>query len=172
VRSLVLKKVSATKKLSRFSEGSFMDDIFLTIGEFGKSSLYRQIIGEVTIPGKVVSVSEDRVMVADDLKGLPFLIPVREVVSPGLRSGDIIDLVVLVEPGKDQPGLASERRACREGVNVDVSFGEVVRADEALILVKVDGESYSVARDSLRRVPQVGGKIKVSRHTSGAIWLG
>jgi hypothetical protein len=148
-----------------------MTELFLTLGLFGVSAKYTSAFGEVTIPGVIKLVDQQRVTVEDDVFGNVFSIDVIEMISPSPAVGEAIDFVVLVEPTPNSPGIASERRACRIGLTVESSFGVVAAVNTQSVTVESDGTQQNVAISPHRHAPKAGDTVRVERHVSGAIWL-
>lgn len=148
-----------------------MNDLFLGLGQFGFSARYRQLFGEMTVPATVTSIETEGITVSDDLYGFQFLVENAEIVSPDLKLGDRIDCVVLVEAVADLPGIASERRACRVGVNVESRFARIVNLDTEQVTLDIEGETQNLELSANHPAMLVGQQIRIERHVSGAIWI-
>lgn len=148
-----------------------MNDLFLGLGEFGFSARYRQLFGEMTVPATVTSIETEGIIVSDDLYGFQFLVENTEIVSPDPKLGDRMDCVVLVEATADLPGLASERRACRVGVNVESRFARIVNLDTEHVTLDIEGETQTLKLSAIHPAMLVGQQIRIERHVSGAFWI-
>jgi hypothetical protein len=148
-----------------------MNDLFLELGEFGYSARYRQLFGEMTVPATVTSIETEGIIVSDDLYGFQFLVESTEIVSPDPKLGDRMDCVVLVEAVADLPGIASERRACRVGVNVESRSARIVNLDTEQVALDIEGETQTLKLSANHPAMLVGQQIRIERHVSGAIWI-
>jgi len=148
-----------------------MNDLFLGLGEFGFSARYRQSFGEMTVPATVTSIETEGIIVSDDLYGFQFLVENTEIVSPDPKLGDRMDCVVLVEAVADLPGIASERRACRVGVNVESRYARIVNLDTEQVTLDIEGETQTLELSANHPAMLVGEQIRIERHVSGAIWI-
>jgi hypothetical protein len=148
-----------------------MNDLFLGLGWFGFSARYRQKFGEMTVPTNVISIETEGIIVSDDLYGSEFLVENTEIVSPDPKLGDRMDCVILVEVVADLPGIASERRACRVGVNVESRSASVVNLDDEQVSLDIEGETQILKRSANHEDMFVGQQIEIERHVSGTIWF-
>lgn len=123
------------------------------------------------MPATVTSIETEGIIVSDDLYGFQFLVENTEIVSPDPKLGDRMDCVVLVEATADLPGLASERRACRVGVNVESRFARIVNLDTEHVTLDIEGETQTLKLSAIHPAMLVGQQIRIERHVSGAFWI-
>lgn len=148
-----------------------MNDLYLTLGPFGTSAKYSAAFGEVTLPGIIKRLDEQHVIIEDEIFGQEFSIDFHELVMDSPKIGQQIDFVVLTEPEAQVPGIGSERRACRIGINVTSHVARVVSVQDRTVVVDVNGVQCSVEVSPIKGPLAVGDGLPVEQHTSGAIWL-
>jgi len=164
-------ELSVRGEICRFPIGIKMTDLYFNLGSFGSSARYQVLFGEMTLPFTVISVDAKSVTVCDDARDATFIIDEAELVTPDPEVGDRLDCVVLVEPNSAMPGIASERRACRVGVNVESFLAEVTAIDGRTVSVIAGSENYTMLISHRQTSPVIGHHVWIERHNSGVMWL-
>lgn len=169
--SPVDSELSVRGEICRFPTGIKMSDLYFALGGFGSSARYQELFGEIALPFTVISVDAKSVAVCDDARDATFEIDEAELVTPYPEVGDRLDCVVLVEPNSAMPGIASERRACRVGVNVESFLAEVTAIDGRSVSVIAGSENHTILISHRQTSPVIGQQVWIERHNSGVMWL-